>query len=59
MAQYGDKEPGASAGARRATGDDSGMMNKGSQRFRPGARPKLSCALCGEKAWSYFPGKWG
>jgi len=33
MDQYGDKKPGASAGARRASGDDPGMMHKGSQRF--------------------------
>lgn len=43
MDQRGDKGPGASEGARRATGDDPGMMSKGSQRFS--ARRKAEVVL--------------
>lgn len=43
MDQHGDKKPGSSEGARRATGDDSGMVNKGSQRFS--ARRKAEVVL--------------
>lgn len=41
--QHGDKKPGASGGARRATGDDPGMIGKGSQRFS--ARRKAGVVL--------------
>jgi len=43
MDQHGDRKPGASEGARRATGDDPGMIGKGSQRFS--ARRKVEVVL--------------
>jgi len=43
MGQHGDKKPGSSERGRRATGDDPGMMNKGSQRFS--ARRKAEVVL--------------
>jgi transposase-like protein len=39
----GDARPGSSEGARRATGDDPGLVDKGSQRFS--ARRKLEIVL--------------
>lgn len=39
----GDARPGSSEGARRATGDDSGLIGKGSQRFS--ARRKVEIVL--------------
>lgn len=43
MDQHGDKKPGSSEGARRATEDDPGTVNKRSERFS--ARRKVEIVL--------------